>query len=145
MSIYLKIKAKHLALEPAIIKHEEKKIKKQIKAYREYHQVTEHGWSAISKDHKDLFDLETTLISLSSHRKYDVRNEARATALARAYLAGKPYSLVERSRREEIFFVYSIIPRVVAMVTKYGNYDHRKVTAETIKTWASVDKKYLAQ
>lgn len=140
MSIQLKIKAKHLALEPAIIKHEEKKLKKQIKAYREYHQVTEHGWSALSKNHKSLSDLESKLVSLSSHRKHDVRNEARATALARAYIAGKPYSLVERSRREEIFFVYRIVPRVVAMVTKYGNYDQRKVTAETIKIWASLNK-----
>lgn len=140
MSIQLKIKAKHLALEPAIIKHEEKKLKKQIKAYREYHQVTEHGWSALSKNHKSLSDLESNLVSLSSHRKHDVRNEARATALARAYIAGKPYSLVERSRREEIFFVYRIVPRVVAMVTKYGNYDQRKVTAETIKIWASLNK-----
>jgi hypothetical protein len=140
MSIQLKIKAKHLALEPAVIKHEEQKLKKQIKAYREYYQVTEHGWSAISKSHKNLFDLEAKLISLASHRKWDVRNESRATALARAYLAGKSYTLIERSRKDEMLFVNRIVPRIVAMVTKYGNYDQRKVTVETIKTWSTITK-----
>jgi mannitol-1-phosphate/altronate dehydrogenase len=39
-----------------------------------------------------------------------------------------------------MLFVDRIVPRVVAMVAKYGNYDQRKVTAETIKIWVSLNK-----
>lgn len=123
MSIELKIKAKHLALEPNIIKHEEQKLKGQIK----YTQGTDQS-------------LIWKLNSLVNHRKWNVRNESRATELARAYLAGKSYATVEQKRKpenEHTFHMF-IIPRVVAMVTKYGKGDQRKITADVIKEWSKL-------
>ena len=125
MSIELKIKAKHLALEPAIIRHEEKKLKHQIKHHRSGDQI-----SSIS--------LTWKLHSLTNHRKLDVRNESRATHLARTFLAGKPYVRAELKRKDDYYFVQYIVPRVVAMVTKYGSGEQRKATKDTILNWANV-------
>ena len=121
MCIELKIKAKHLALEPRIIKHEERKLKGQIK----YTNGTD-------------ISLIWKLNSLVSHRKWNVRNESRATELARAYLAGKPYNYVEKKRKDNVVFQLYIVPRIVAMVTKYGKGDQRRITADVIKEWSKV-------
>ena len=121
MCIELKIKSKHLALEPHVIRHEERKLKKQIKYT--------HGTDA---------NLIIKLDSLVAHRRWNVRNEARATELARAYLAGKPYSAVEKKRNDDFLFRMYIVPRIVAMVTKYGRGPQRQATKETIVEWAKI-------
>ena len=127
MSIELKIKQKHLALEPSIIRHEEEKLKQQMKHNR--------------GEESSYWSLELKLQSLINHRRWDVRNEARATHLARAYLAGKPYSYVEKSRKKEneMTFQLQIINRIVAMVVKYGSGDQRKVDRDTIKAWSKLE------
>ena len=127
MCIELKIKAKHLALEPQVIKHEERKLKRRIKHHRSDDKI-----SAIS--------LVWKLHSLTNHRKIVVRNESRATHLARAYLAGKTYAQAELKRKDDYYFVQYIVPRVVAMVTKYGSGEQRKATKDTILNWANVAK-----
>ena len=139
MSIELKIKAKHLALEPSIIKREERKLKKQIDHYKVYHQITEDFHSdTVYKKHRELYGLHIKRLELISHRRRDVRNESRATELARAYIAGKPYSLVEKSRKEEMLFRHTIAPRVHKLVTKYGLYS---TTLDQILNWSNLDKK----
>ena len=65
----LRIKIKHLAAEPAIIRHEMRKALKE----RDYYSYQ----------------------SFYSHNKFTVRPEARATQLAYAFLRGKKYSDVE--------------------------------------------------
>ena len=100
MSIELKIKSKHLALEPAIIRKEEDKVKKQIKHYKMYHQISADGTFASYKEHPELTDLWLRYGNLVSHRKWEVRNEARATYLARAFIKGVPYNVVEANIRE---------------------------------------------
>lgn len=122
MCIELKIKSKHLALEPSIIRSEEKKLKKQMKYHR-------------SDDAVSSISLEWKLHSLTNHRKWNVRNEARATHLARAYIAGKAYASVEKSRNDEGLFRNYIVIRIVAMVQRYGD---RKVTSDMIREWAKV-------
>jgi hypothetical protein len=126
MCIELKIKAKHLALEPSIIRHEEDKLKKQIKYHR-------------SSDATSAFTLARKLDELTAHRRWNVRNESRATNLARAYLAGEVYSTHEKRSvaNNAMFFMY-IVPRIHAMVTKYGKGDQRKVTREDIWNWSKV-------
>ena len=122
MSIELKIKSKHLALEPAIIRREEKKILNRIRSGR-----CNDTASAFRKYE-----------SLHNHRKWNVRNESRATELARAYIAGKPYKFVEQKRKDENeykFLVY-IIPRIVAMVNKYGSV---QVDNDKIRYWARLE------
>lgn len=129
MCIELKIKSKHLALEPQIIRTEENKLKKQMKHHR------------AEVDGTSVFDLESKLDSLINHRRWNVRNEARATVLARTYLAGKPYAYAEqRSKDNDILFALYIVPRIVAMVARYGTRDQRNVTREIILEWANINK-----
>ena len=131
MCIELKIKAKHLALEPQIIKHEEQKLKGQIKYTK--------GTDA---------NLIYKLNDLVNHRKWNVRNESRATELARAYLAGKPYSYVEaKTRRKdwshECFFALYVVRRIVAMVQNYGPRELRKMDPKDLRNviieWAKIE------
>lgn len=135
MSIKLKIKAKHLALEPKVIRHEENKLKKQIK-------YTNNAVGGTDKD-KDRLIME--LNSLVNHRKWDVRNESRATGLARAFLAGKLYLKCEQKRLDEVLFRSYIVPRVLDMVRKYKysakNLDilQKDITREVIMDWAKID------
>lgn len=121
MCIELKIKAKHLALEPAIIRKEEARLKKLMK-----HNRGEGSY----------WQFERKLNELALHRRWNVRNESRATNLARAYLAGKPYNSVElMSRKNYPMFYHYIVPRIVAMVTKYGIGNQRKVDKTVIEEW----------
>ena len=120
MSIELKIKSKHLGLEAKVIKFEEEKLKKQIRWHSK----------RLSPNHK----LEWKLQSLTHHRKYDVRNENRATFLARAFIEGRTYKSVEQSRKPENEYKFNtqIIPRVLGMVNKYHS---RETTREDILNW----------
>lgn len=118
MSIELKIKSKHLALEAGVIRFEEEKLKKQIRWFCDRHMPHNH--------------IEYPLNRITNHRKWEVRNEQRATFLARAYIAGKPYLTVERSIKNPVLLECYIIPRVVAMAQRYHS---RKTTTEDIKNW----------
>jgi hypothetical protein len=121
MSIELKIKSKHLALEPAIIRKEERKIINHIRSGRS------NDTAAAFRKYE----------SLHIHRKWNVRNEARATELARAYISGKPYTFVEQKRKDENeykFLVY-IVPRIVAMVNKYSK---DQVDNDKIRLWSKL-------
>lgn len=118
MSIELKIKSKHLALEPAIIRKEERKLQKQIKHLKEFHQVND--------DYSDvIYPLHRKRTDLHQHRVTVVRNEARATYLARAYLKGIPYKSVEQKCDPFVLHRF-ILPRVMRMVAKYGPEPIRK-------------------
>lgn len=123
MNVELKIKAKHLALEPNIIKIEERKIKKQIK----YTNGTDQS-------------LIWKLQSLQQHRRGIVRYESRATHLARTFLAGKAYSYAEQKRKpeNEHNFQQYILNRVLTMIKKYGTIEQRKVEYNDLKLWSKL-------
>lgn len=125
-SVELKIKAKHLATEPAIIKMEERKIKAQA-AWCRLHQKSDAA-------------LMSKLHDLQSHRVNDVRLESRATHLARAYLSGKPYNEVEAKRKpeKEYHFRLKTIKRILSMVNKYRKRGTDQVTIEQIADWVNV-------
>lgn len=119
MSIELKVKSKHLSVEARIIRHEEVKLKRQIEWKKQNEQdqtVQRDQWS-----------------SLNEHRRWDVRNENRATFLARAYIAEKAYKKVEQKRKPEREYMFrtSILPRVLSLVKKYSNpnIDIKHITA----------------
>lgn len=139
MSIELKIKAKHLALEPAIIRNEEQKILKQFKWAMGMYQVY------YPEDHSVTAGLLSKYNSLAKHRKWNVRNEARATHLARAYIAGLPYKSVESKRENEFLFKQFILPRIFSMVAKYGDKPIvKKFNRDTkIMDYDSVEKETL--
>ena len=101
--VKLKIKVKHLATEPAIIRHEERKLK------------------GIEK-----WDLQ-------HHRKWNVRNEARATQLAIAFLKGKSYKKIEPKLRDKWAYAHDLVfVRVLKMAQKYGK---PKTTIQDINAW----------
>lgn len=135
MSIELKIKSKHLGEEARIIRFEERK---QLKQY----QWGLNNWAAAGHNgmyprwHDAAFK---TYCSLNIHRKWDVRNENRATFLARTYIAGKTYKSVEQKRKPENEFKFQtyILPRVQAMVVKYG------VRQDGDWEWDKVKQKYI--
>lgn len=82
----LKIKIKHLALEPAIIRAEERKELSQAAYHRsrqEFKDEQRHYW-----DYLDLYQ----------HRKQVVGFEARATQLAYAFIRGRHYEQVENTK-----------------------------------------------
>lgn len=112
MSIELKIKSKHLGVEAKIIRHEERKLKAQI------------GW-AVKRQQFGVDALTTKFYSIHNHRVWDVRNENRATFLARAYLAGKPYKSVENKIKDKAVLKFYILPRLFEMVNKYGPVENR--------------------
>ena len=121
MSIELKIKSKHLAFEPAIIRKEEYKLLEQIRWYKKYHQITSD-----SPDPK-LEELQYKRHSLYCHRNWEVRNEARATYLARAFIKGMPYKRVENNSDFNPYFNHNriVFDRVLDMVAKYGAEEDR--------------------
>ena len=124
MSVELKIKSKHLALEPAIIRKEELKLNKQIKHYKSYHQMTvDYDIFSMSKQHPDLYNLYLKRGSLTCHRRWNVRNEARATYLARAYLKGMPYKVVEPNGDGKLWS--PVMDSLIRMVMKYGKIYYR--------------------
>ena len=118
MSVELKIKSKHLALEAAVIRHEERKLLRQIKYQRNRQLETQK--------------LENTFNSICNHRKWDVRNENRATFLARAYIKGLPYKAAEAKVKDPHVRAAYIVPRVVAMLKKYHNYN---ISSEDVYNW----------
>lgn len=118
MSVELKIKSKHLALEAAVIRFEERKLKSQIK------------W--LKARQQPLTGLDSTLNSLATHRRWDVGNENRATFLARAYIAGKPYLTVENKVKDRVVLYSYIVPRVVSMLKKYHKFS---ITSDDVREW----------
>lgn len=122
MSIELKVKSKHLGIEARIIRHEEIKLKRQIE------------WK--KKNEQDQTAERSQWFSLNAHRRWDVRNENRATFLARAYIAGKAYKKVEQKRKaeRELMFQTTILPRVLSLVKKYSNSN---LDLKHIQAWAN--------
>lgn len=125
MSLELKIKSKHLTEEAKIIRFEENKLRRQVRYLHEAQREVD-AYAAFYKWQ-----------SLNSHRRQDVRVENRATFLARAYLAGKDYSEVEQKRSPDMEYDFQsrVIPRIVAMINKYGS---TAVDAPTLKKWATL-------
>lgn len=123
MSIELKIKAKTLATEASYIRKEEQKMKRQARWLRD-HQQTDDAESAYAK-----------FWNLKEHRIKDLRHEARATHLARAFLRGFKYSTVEEYRlpQYEIIFRTKIVPSILRMVQKYSM--NKNIDRSAIDAW----------
>lgn len=121
MSIELRIKSKHLGEEAKIIRHEERKLKRQI------------DWQR--NNNVDPQSLKWQYVNIKEHRRTVVRNENRATFLARAYIDGRKYEEIEKKRHDDSLLI-SITPRIVDMVNKYGKGP--KVDHKIIFAWAGL-------
>lgn len=97
--IKLKIKGKHLALEPAIIRHEERKALKRGDLY--------------------------AYSSFRSHRITVLRDESRATFLAYGYLRGKSYKSIENTMPlSQCSESSPILKKMARMVFYYDRQHH---------------------
>jgi len=128
----LKVKAKSLAAEAKIIQREERLAHRHFQHNLHYSgQQDRPHWELDSENQANF----NSWNSLREHRVNDVRNESRATHLARAYLKGKPYSSVERKCHNEWHRYYYVRPRVITMICKYGYRAHpRHHGYEELKT-----------
>lgn len=84
----------------------------------------------IRKEEKNFFGYNRQV--LAEHRRWDVRNECRATQLAIAFLKGVSYKKIEPSCKEPMKRVVYITPRVVTMASKYGE---EKISKQDILDW----------
>src|SRR5210317_729082 len=103
----LRIKAISLAEEARIIKRDEAKLwKKHMDEWSRTDKFFNKYWSAHWQ--------------LNHHRRHDIRIEARATNLARAFLRGKPPEFVEPIvDRNQTYVLSEVRKRFIAIVTKY--------------------------
>lgn len=137
MKSYLKVKIKSLAEEATIIRHEERRVKRSLNWWNEFQSVT--GEDSNTKSSIDAY--QTEYYGLHNHRTYEVRNEARSSQLAYAFIQGYAYSRVEdptKTRKPVATY------RVAELALKYGKvnippetpYNKRRDEAEKIiRAW----------
>lgn len=124
MSIELKVKAKSLGEESKIIRREEHKLRRQIKWHRDH------------QNHDKADRLWRKRMDIAEHRRVDVRQESRATHLARAYIKGIPYRKVEASTHSSVYDMAYIKGRVEKLVKKYGQ---KPVETSKIMQWFNTE------
>lgn len=120
MSIELKIKAKSLGAESQMIRKEEIKLKRSAR------------WNDEHQKPAEAAKFQTKRRALYEHRVQDVRFESRATHLARAYIAGKPYKSIERSTRDDADTKTRLWKRVHTLLKKYHNPE---ITQAEVLKW----------
>lgn len=120
--IELKIKACSLAAEARIIKNIEKRLK------RKHHGIKTDRTVAFYNKIRD-------------HRVFQVRLEARATNLARAFLKGLSYSQVEQFT---YYIPEDIDKKIQRMVTAYAVEDTR-IVLQKFEQWWQDAQKYIKQ
>lgn len=129
---YLSIKIKSLAAEAVIIRKDENRYRAQSK--REPRVIDgKDTWASVHVDGQCASVPRTTWLGLKSHRRRDVRNEARAALLAFGFLRGTPYRAMEAKCWEEPDW-----PRVAAIVSKYSDRKGPAVAMEYLKVWRDV-------
>lgn len=113
-TVFLKVKIKSLAAEAKIIRHEEEKRKgPYVLTPRTNTQQQAQRYRRQPLDYNDIY------FELRGHRTWIVRNEARATQLAYAYIRGRRYRQIEAKTHDNVVNEY-LLPRIVDMVRKYG-------------------------
>ena len=119
-SIYLKVKVKSLAAEAIIIRQEENKIRERLDRVPE-------EFKASNLDR---------LIGLASHRRKEVRDEARASQIAYGYLRGKSFE-----RMESLANTHPNWHRVQKMVQGYGT----RAQIDGYAAWQKVAVDFIEQ
>jgi len=121
MSIQLKVKYKTLSNEPSIIRTEIRKLKKQ------YQYLKSNG--------RSVGDIAFKMQKLIEHKNRVVRDEARATHLARSYISGIDYNRVEQHIEQPSSLVFKILPKTLRMIQKYHNPQTR---IEDLHRWTTI-------
>jgi hypothetical protein len=118
MKAYLKIKIMSLAAEAAIIRREAGKWPR------------ERDFAPDQRTDPKNRERWTTRLGLNQHRRFDVREEARAALLAYGYLRGRRYRRIE--------FKCWDMPdpyRVRDLVVKYGPEKNKAVVENALRAW----------
>lgn len=129
MSYQLKVKSKALAAEAVIIRHEERNFLAWARKCEGYAILADEAnksgvkiSEALRKDGEKLKDrairARAAFEDLRGHRIHSVREEARATHLARAYLRGRLYRDIELTTRKKV-----PVAKVQGMIQRYGVLD----------------------
>lgn len=121
MSTELRIKLQHIGMEPGIIRKHEQRIKRRIAHIKN------------KQSNQDVAPSYAELHRLQHHRRWDVRNAARATHLALGYIRGKPYSEMEDPNLTNTFKrdAYIVSP-MMKMIRRYGDDD---VSSKMVHEW----------
>lgn len=127
---YLRIKIKHLAVEPGIIREEHSKRRRH---------ATKHGY-----DYSKWLEVRTRV-----HRLAHIRPEARAALLAYGFIRGKAYHRIELPKKKNGAFNLRNMPivRVAELVLRYGNMPRdvtKKQAIELIGIWVNLGLEELA-
>lgn len=121
---YLRIKIKHLAVEPGIIREEHTKRRRH---------ATKHGYG-----YSKWLEVRTRV-----HRISSVRPEARAALLAYAFIRGKSYGQTEQQgknldKKPMVPALCVPIIRISELVLRYGNLPAgttKKEAADLVWNW----------
>jgi hypothetical protein len=118
---FLRIKIKHLALEPALVKLEERR--KRAKAHYKALKASKAGNTPAYED-------PWLAVEMRVHRLAVIRPEARAAQLAYAFLRGKSYASVEPTSKYA-----PPIQRVAELIVKYGAHTDKGLAMESLIPW----------
>ena len=117
---FLRIKIKHLALEPELIKLEQRRVRarahyKALAAAGQNTPTYEDPWLAIE---------------LRNHRLQAIRPEASAAQLAYAFIRGKSYNVIEPTSKWS-----PQIHRIAELIVKYGDHTDTNAAKEALIAW----------
>lgn len=134
MSIELKIKALSLAAEARVIRNQEKRIGRKLSKLhaKMANSPGDNTGTLKFSQHRNI----DNLTSIHTHRVLQVREEARLTHLARAYLKGTPYKEVENKTLPAKTLSEDHFERISRMATSYGQTMAR-IWPTNIEDWVT--------
>jgi len=124
--VELKVKAASLAAEARIIRRLELRLKRR--------KTASGKMKAGLRDPRNC----EPFFKLQDHRRKEVRSEARATHLARTFLKGQPYELVEQKAYD-----WPPLKRAGEIAAKYAAGDKR-IVAQRWEEWKQSAEKWAA-
>lgn len=152
-SIELKIKAMSLCSEIRIIRAQEQKLTKRMRRRKARAEAKAAAGHVVTVALEPIVDDVIAVRSIRAHRlgHGGLREDARATEWARAFIAGKPYRLIENesSLNDDLSLGHRLVALAASMVLKYGtpcqttgrpgdNRHPKAVAIEKILNWITV-------
>ena len=129
---YLSIKIKSLAAEAVIIRKDENRYRAQSKRKPRFVDGKD-TWASDHVGGQCASTSRTTWLGLKSHRRQEVRSEARSALLAFGFLRGTPYRAMEAKCWDDPNW-----SRIATLVSKYSDRKGPAVAMEHLKIWRDV-------
>lgn len=120
---FLRIKIKHLALEPELLKLEMRRVRARAH-YKALSTAVQAGQNTAPYEDPWL------AIELRNHRLMAIRPAARAAQLAYAFIKGKSYNDIEPTSK----WSPQLNP-IAELLVKYGEHTDKTVAKEDLITW----------